>query len=113
MNEILNFFERVTGDGHLGVSVFFTTVYGLYFAIKTWFGVRNSEQRNLNADETKKLLKNIGFLVANLAALILVVNIFKNINLSESMTQKLIIGSFLLFMMPVMLKIARKQDFVR
>ncbi len=113
MREILDFFEGVTGDMFLGVGAFATVLYILYFAIKTWFGIRASEQRNLNTRETAKLLKNIGFLTLNLVALIIVVNIFKSINLSADMTQKLTVGSFLFFMMPVMLKVATKQDFVR
>jgi hypothetical protein len=113
MSEILDFFERTTGDTYLGIAVFFTVTYILYFPIATWLGVLIRKKRNMNAEELKKLLRNIGFLVANLAVLILVVNILKSFNLTESMTQKLTIGSFLFFMMPIALKVAVRKDLVR
>jgi hypothetical protein len=73
MREIFDFFERTTGDMYLGIAAFFTVICILYFPIATWLGVLIGKKRNLNAEEIKKLLKNIGFLVANLAVLIIVV----------------------------------------
>ncbi len=113
MNEIADFFIRIAGDMYLGIAAFCTVTYILYFPIATWLGVLIREKRKLNAEEIKKLLRNLAFLVTNLAALIIIVNIFKSINLSTDMTQKLTLGSFLFFMMPVILKVATRRDLVR
>jgi hypothetical protein len=133
MNEILNFFTKITGDAFLGVGIFLTVAYILYLVLGFSYRIISSgtlkvllERRGLNADQAKnlstknlftqelsikQLLIDIGFLVANLIGLILVANVIKGINLSPSMTQKLTIGAIVFFIIPVMIKSIRKKDF--
>ncbi len=108
MNEILNFFIRITGDGYLAIALPTATAYIFVIVFRKWL-VAFSEKRGLNTGEIKKLLVDVGIIAASLVLLVFVVNILKGTNLSAPMTRKISIGAFMSFFTFLIVKETRDR----